>query len=346
MGENYIYVPENSVQKEFKCMVPMEGVVQQFFIDKAMGKSEGGDYGFKTIGEDSYSLDIPARKMEEKILQLIEIRADKTLPALNRTLDIHVGEGAVAKVLLCTHTMVFEEFLTEETINVTLEPGAMLDLVFMQNEHNKATHRTRTSLIQKGDSKLNMSIISLHGGLIENRISADLTEEHAECMLSGLYLLDRSQRFATDVFLRHSVPNCTSDQIFKGILDDQARADFSGLIYVAQDAQKTSAMQANHNLVISDDAKINTKPHLEIYADDVKCSHGATIGRMDEDSLFYLRSRGIDKKEATILQQLAFVHEVLARVKNPALIERLSSLVERRLRGEFSDCPDCSNNCC
>ena len=346
MGENYLYVPENSVANEFRCRVPMEGVVQQFLIDRAMGRSEGGEYGFRQVGDDRYALDIPARKMEEDILQLIAVRADKSNVRLDRTLDIHVAEGGVAKVLICSHTMEMQDFLTEETVNVKVDAGAVLDLVFMQNEHNKAVHNTKIVLDQKRDSRLNVSIISLHGGVIGNKITADLAEEHAECMLSGLYLVDRSQRYSTDVFLRHSVPNCTSDQIFKGIIDDKAVVDFSGLIYVAQDAQKTSAMQANHNLVISDDARINTKPHLEIYADDVKCSHGATIGRMDEDSLFYLRSRGIDKKEATILQQLAFVHEVLERVKNPALIERLSSLVERRLRGEFSECTNCSNNCC
>lgn len=142
------------------------------------------------------------------------------------------------------------------------------------------------------------------------------------------------------------MPDCISRQLFKGILDDESRATFTGRIVVAKDAQKTEAYQANHNLLISPSAKAYAQPQLEIYADDVKCSHGATSGRLDDNALFYMRSRGIGKQEAKLLQQLAFVYDVLENINNEQLRIRLSDLVESRLRGEFGHCTNCSMNCC
>ena len=136
------------------------------------------------------------------------------------------------------------------------------------------------------------------------------------------------------------------NQMFKGILDDEGVTKFYGGIVVAQDAQHTEAFQANHNLLISDTAKAYSKPQLEIYADDVKCSHGATVGRLNEDELFYMRSRGIPVEEAKLLQQKAFAFEVLQHITSEELRARMDSLVEKRLRGEFSKCRNCSKNCC
>ena len=144
----------------------------------------------------------------------------------------------------------------------------------------------------------------------------------------------------------HNVPECHSSQLFKGILDGESKTSFSGRIYVAKDAQKTEAYQANNNLLASKTAKAYTQPHLEIYADDVKCSHGATVGSLNEDELFYMRSRGIEKGEARLLQQQAFAYAVLEKVSNEHLRERLGSMVESRLRGEFSECSNCSKHCC
>ena len=142
------------------------------------------------------------------------------------------------------------------------------------------------------------------------------------------------------------VPRCHSSQLFKGILNNESKAFFSGKINVSKDAQKTEAFQANHNLLLSRKAKIYAQPQLEIYADDVKCSHGATSGRLDENALFYMRSRGIGAEEAKLLQQIAFVYDVLEKINNEQLQKRLQELVESRLRGEFSHCSNCSVNCC
>ncbi|MBQ2134034.1 MAG: SufD family Fe-S cluster assembly protein, partial [Bacteroidales bacterium] len=183
-------------------------------------------------------------------------------------------------------------------------------------------------------------------GEISNSIDIQLNGKGGECNVNGLYLADGNQRVSTKVNIFHNVPECHSSQLFKGILDGESKTSFSGRIYVAKDAQKTEAYQANNNLLASRTAKAYTQPHLEIYADDVKCSHGATVGSLNEDELFYMRSRGIAKDEAKLLQQQAFAYAVLEKVGNANLRERLHSMVERRLRGEFSECSNCSKHCC
>ena len=178
------------------------------------------------------------------------------------------------------------------------------------------------------------------------RTVCQLNGKGGECNLHGLYLAGGKQEISNRVNIYHNAGECKSNQLFKGILDGEAITRFSGTIYVEKGAQKTEAYQANNNLLASDGATAYTKPHLEIYADDVKCSHGATIGSLNEDELFYMRSRGISLDEAKLLQQQAFANATIEDIANPELRERLTSLVESRLRGEFSDCEKCDRHCC
>jgi Fe-S cluster assembly protein SufD len=186
----------------------------------------------------------------------------------------------------------------------------------------------------------------LHGGLIRNNINVLLNDEGCENNTYGLYLTDKSQHIDNYVFIDHAKPNCISRQLFKGVLDDIATGAFNGKILVRKDAQQTLAYQANNTILLTDDADFNTKPQLEIYADDVKCSHGATVGQLDKDALFYLRSRGINKKEAKLLLMYAFTHDVIHKIQVPALQERIQDLVDKRLRGELSRCNNCQMHCC
>ena len=181
---------------------------------------------------------------------------------------------------------------------------------------------------------LDLVFLSLHGGGLRNRIRVSLDGEKAVCNLGGLSVADGEERMDYDIVLTHQVPGCRSNQLFKSILSDRSQARFDGLIKVVPDAQQTEAYQANHNLLCSEEAKAETKPQLEIYADDVKCSHGATVGRLNPDELFYLRSRGIPYEEAQLLQQLAFVAEVLERISDRELREKMAEMVEKRLRGK------------
>jgi Fe-S cluster assembly protein SufD len=199
---------------------------------------------------------------------------------------------------------------------------------------------------QEKHSFFSCTVVTLHGGTIENHFEAALLGEQAECVLNGLFLCDGVQRVTSTAQVRHAVSSCRSRQLFKGILDDRAVGRFNGHIQVDKGAQKTEAMQENHNMLLTPAARMYIQPHLEIYADDVKCSHGATIGRIDENALFYLRSRGVSLPEAQFLQQFAFAHDVIERITLPPLRERIADLVGKRLRGELHPCAGCARHCC
>lgn len=169
--------------------------------------------------------------------------------------------------------------------------------------------------------------------------------EGAETNALGLFLEDKMQHVDNFTVIEHKAPNCHSNQHYKGVLDDMATGAFNGKIHVFPDAQKTEAFQSNNNILLTDTARMHTKPQLEIYADDVKCSHGATVGQLDEDALFYLQSRGIPRAESRLLLMDAFAHDVISRITHPSLQERISDLVSKRLRGELSRCNNCAMNC-
>ncbi len=332
---NYIYIPSLDISNEFRCRVPMEGTQQIFLVN---GSIQGTHKPFV--------LDIESGKSMKDLLQIIAIRTDGSDREISFDNNIHLGRESSGKLLLCSHTFSSESFITKENVNIHLEAHSDLDIVVMQNENNHSRHITNFAIKFEEGASLKMVFLTLHGGNIENNINISLDGKRASCLLNGLYLVDGRQILHNNINLVHNVPECSSKQLFKGILDDEAQAHFFGLINVVPGAQKTEAYQANHNLLLSNAAKVFSEPQLEIYADDVKCSHGATNGRLDEDGLFYLRSRGISLKEAALLQQQAFAIEVLDQISNPALRERMSKLTEQRLRGEFSDCKNCSKNCC
>ena len=335
MADNYIYAPVHNIEGGFRCRVPLKGSRQIFMID-------GGVQG------TGRPLDIRFEKgkLYEEALQVISIRTEKHPEDVSMKSRFHFEEGSSAKLILCSHTFADDPFRTDEKVDITVENGACADIVIMQNEHNRATHNTVYDIHLAEGASLKAVILTIHGGMIDNRMNISLDGPHADCDISGLYLVDGSQKVSNSLNVLHKVPECHSRELFKGILDNSATAYFSGLIHVFPDAQKTEAYQECHNLLLNRDARAFAQPQLEIYADDVKCSHGATNGRMNEDELFYMRSRGIPLKEAKVLQQLAFAYAVLDKISSQELKERMASLTERRLRGEFSDCNSCCRNCC
>ena len=219
---------------------------------------------------------------------------------------------------------------------ITLQPGETRELVVVQDEPGLAALEAEWEITLPAGTSLNMIFVSLRGADIRNRIDVALTGEHASCHLSGLYLPGEGERMGFDIRMVHQVPACHSTQLFKSMVAERGVADFYGLIRVVPDAQQTEAYQASHNLLLGETARAFTKPQLEIYADDVKCSHGATIGRLNEDELFYMRSRGIPVAEARLLQQMAFAAEVLEKISAPAQREQLLERVEGLLRSRFS----------
>ena len=217
---------------------------------------------------------------------------------------------------------------------ITLRPGESRELVIVQDQPGLDGQDAEWKITLPEGASLNMVLLSLQG-TVRNRLEVSLCGEGADCRLSGLYLASGDEHMDYDILLTHHVPGCRSQQLFKGMLSGRSVTHFDGLIRVVPDAQKTEAYQANHNLLLGDDARAHTRPQLEIYADDVKCSHGATVGRLNPEELFYLRSRGIRLAEARMLQQLAFAGEVIERISSKELRERLRGQVEERLRSAF-----------
>lgn len=181
------------------------------------------------------------------------------------------------------------------------------------------------------DEELSVLLIALPGVSADVSLKVDLNGEGARFALNGVGISTADEKIRVHVELRHNVPGCSSSQLFKNLVGGMALVDFYGRIIVAQDAQKTEAYQANHNLLLSETARVNTKPQLEIYADDVKCSHGATIGKLNEDEQFYMRSRGISLAEARFLQMISFVSPVFELVPEETERERLKNEVEAAL---------------
>ena len=228
---------------------------------------------------------------------------------------------------------------------ITLNENANLELYVLQNVSNEASVTREFKIRQLADSRLKIVVITFNGGDIRNSYHVDLDGEGADTQVYGLYLIDKKQYVENRLKVNHNVPNCTSNEKFKGILDDEAKGFFNGHVYVAKNAQKTDAQQNNSNILLTPTAKINTQPFLEIYADDVKCSHGTSTGQLDQEAMFYMRQRGISKANARILLMYAFAAEVSNHIGNEMLHEHIDDMIKRRLRGELSSCENCVLRC-
>jgi len=217
--------------------------------------------------------------------------------------------------------------LTNALTEIVVGENAQLDHYKEQDEGREAYHMSLTQIQLARASRFSSHAFTLGGAWTRNEINAVFTGEGAECTLNGLYRGDGRRLIDNHTFIDHAVPHCTSHELYKGVLDGQARSVFNGKIYVRQDAQKTDAKQTNKTLLLSEEATINAKPQLEIYADDVKCTHGATVGQLDEEALFYLRSRGLGLDEARNLLIYAFANDIVGRVRVDSLRERLEQIL-------------------
>jgi Fe-S cluster assembly protein SufD len=218
-------------------------------------------------------------------------------------------------------------YLTSAVAEIILDEGAILDHYKVQQEADTAFHVATTQAHLGRSSNFSQHNITLGGQLTRNDVNVYLGGEGGECTLNGLYMGGGEQLVDNHTRIDHAKPHCASHELYKGILDGKSRGVFAGRIYVHQDAQKTDAKQTNQTLLLSDDAIIDTKPQLEIFADDVKCTHGATVGQLDAESIFYLRSRGIGKDEARSLLTFAFANDIIGRIKIDGLREELEQLL-------------------
>ncbi|MFW6290237.1 MAG: Fe-S cluster assembly protein SufD [Mariniphaga sp.] len=294
---------------------------------------------------DGYFLYVPRNTRIEKPIQIVNILQSKNDAFVTQRNFIHIEEGAEVKLILCDHTMNLNRYLTNSVTEVFVGQNAALEYYTLQNQHNNSASLNSVFIHQEQDSTANTLYSTLHGGMIRNNLKFILDGENAEANLFGMAFIDRKQHVDNFTQVIHAKPHCQSNQIYKNVLDDESSGAFSGRIHVVRDAQKTNAFQRNNNLLLTDKANMQTKPQLIIDADDVKCSHGATIGQIDEEALFYLRARGIQEKMARLMMMNAFTHEVIQQVKVEPLRDRIDQLVDRRLRGEVARCHECAYNC-
>ncbi|MFA6704967.1 MAG: Fe-S cluster assembly protein SufD [Bacteroidales bacterium] len=282
---------------------------------------------------DNISLEIP--------LQILDvIKANEPISIESKSIII-VGEDSHIKLIYCDDTVNGNISSTESNINIFLENNSSLEYYKMENINNSSSIITNTNFVLANNAQLKTFWLSINGGNIKNNLNVSFEGEYSKADLNGLYLVDKEQVVDNVVSVSHNKPNCSSIQNYKGILDDSARAQFQGHIRVMKYASFTEAMQNNRNILLTDKAIVNTQPFLEIYNDDVKCSHGATVGQLDESAMFYMRSRGISERSARMLLMFAFCTEILSKASIEELVDKLQDIIKRRLHGELSSCENC-----
>lgn len=288
---------------------------------------------------------IPENVKPEKPIQLVNIYNPSGNSFVNIRNLIIAEKNSQLSLIHCDDSVNHQKTLSNIHTDVFLNENADITYFKLQNINNETTLINRIFCEQQSHSSLTFNQVSLNGGILRNDIFCNLNGSFSKADLSGLYLMDKSQHIDNQIFLHHSASNCTSNQCFKGILDDYASAVFNGHVLVDKGAQQTEAAQNCRNILLTDKAKVETKPFLEIYADDVKCGHGASVGQLDNEAMFYLRSRGISTENARILLMYAFAAEVIEKISIEPLRERYSDMIKRRLSGELTICANCVLNC-
>lgn len=306
-------------------------------------------HGFAQINtaffKDGLFIYVPDNVHVEETIQLIKmVNATQKLMINSRNLIV-LGKNSHLSFMHCDDSVNHQSSLINTVTEIFIDENASLDLYKLQNINDETSLINSTSVTQQRDSRLKVNVITLNGGVIRNELNVDLQGEGAEADLNGIYLMDKKQQVDNQVYVNHAKPNCNSFELFKGVLDEQSSAIFNGYVHVNKDAQKTNAFQRNNNILMTAEAKVDTMPFLEIYADDVKCSHGATVGQLDNEALFYLMQRGISQKDARMLLMYAFAAEVTDKIEIAPLRVSIEDMVKKRLRGELSICEKCVLHC-
>lgn len=293
------------------------------------------------LAQDGLCVYVPRHVKIDRAIQVINIlRADVDL-MVNRRVLIILEEGAEAKFLFCDHAADDRHFLSTQVIEAFVGANASLELNCLEETHAKNVRVSNVYIEQQADSRVNHNVITLHNGITRNRLDLTFVGEGAECHCHGGVIADKHQHVDNNTLIDHQVPHCTSNELYKYVLDDQATGAFAGRVLVREGAQKTTSQETNQNLVATREARMYTQPELEIYADDVKCAHGSTVGQLNDAALFYMQQRGISRDEARLLLEFAFIEEVIDKMELAPLRDRLHHLVEKRFRGELNKCEGC-----
>lgn len=337
------YVPELSVIRsvEKECIImPLEDAIKSEYkdlVNEHLGKSslfiKDGIHALNTsFIYSGVFIHVNKNQVLEHpvyLYHLSDTRNNHTL-AQPRSL-VYVDQSAKLQLIESFTTIGAMDSFTNGVMEIVVNTNAIVEYYKIQNDVVNASQVTTTHVRQIGKSYAHAVTISLDGGLIRNNMNIVMEAEGNEAHLYGLYLLKGNTHVDNHTLVDNTKPNCFSNEFYKGILDDNASGVFSGKIFVRPDAQKTNAYQSNKNILLSDNVTINTKPQLEIFADDVKCSHGCTIGQLDEEALFYLRTRGISKEHAQSMLLGAFAEDIVMQIKNEPLRNYVEKLIIDRL---------------
>lgn len=325
------------------CRVATEnpGLIERYYARMAKTEDDAITALNTMLAQDGLLVYVPKNVKLDRAVQVINIlRSDVDL-MVNRRVLIILEQGAEAKFLFCDDSADDRHFLTTQVIEAYVGENASLDLYCLEETHVKNTRVSNVYIEQQAYSRVNHNVITLHNGVTRNKLDLVFKGEGAECFANGCVIADKTQRVDNNTLIDHQVPHCTSNELYKYVLDDDAVGAFAGRVLVRHDAQKTNSQETNNNLVAAKTARMYTQPELEIYADDVKCAHGCTVGQLNDAAMFYMRQRGISEKDAKLLLEFAFVNEVIDKMELAPLRERLHILVEKRFRGELNKCEGC-----
>ena len=276
-------------------------------------------------------INIPKSKVLEKPIEIIYFTTGVQPVFVQPRNLVIVGENAHVQILERHQSLTEQPVLTNSVTEIFAQKRAIVDYYKLQNDAQTANLIDNTFAAQKQESRVAVHTFSFGGNLTRNNLNFHQQGERIDSTLKGVTIIGDKQHVDHYTLVDHAQPNCESHQNYKGIYDDRSTGVFNGKIYVEKIAQKTDAFQQNNNILLSDKATLNTKPQLEIFADDVKCSHGCTIGQLDETAMFYMQQRGIPKKEARALLMYAFTDEVISSVAIPDLKKKLQKLISMKL---------------
>lgn len=339
-----------SMQELFSLHTPYASLLEKYYARLAKTSDDAVTALNTMLAQDGMLIYVPKNVKVDRAIQVINIlKALSPLTShlspqnimVNRRVLIILEEGAELKMLFCDHTADDRNFLATQVIEAFVGENASLDLYCLEETHYKNVRVSNVYIDQQANSRVNHNVITLHNGITRNKLDLTFSGEGAECQCFGCVIADKQQHVDNNTLITHHVPHCTSNELYKYVLDDQAVGAFAGRVLVEHGAQKTSSQMTNQNLTATKEARMYTQPMLEIYADDVKCAHGSTVGQLNDAALFYMRQRGISLDEAKLLLQNAFINEVIDHMQLEPLRDRLHYLVEKRFRGELNKCAGC-----
>lgn len=319
-----------------------QAVLLQPYYNKLAGNSDSIAQFNTAFVQDGIVLYIPRNTEIEETIQIVSLLQTNVEMMSNRRLLIILEEGAKASLLMCDHSSTAQKSLSTQITEVFIGAGASLDIYEMEETSESNSRLAHLFVQQAADSHFNHCNITLTNGFTRNYVNVKLTGKGSDTNITGLAIGDRKQHIDNRTLVEHKTSHCTSNELYKYILDEESVGVFAGKMLIQPGAQQTISQQTNRNLCLTSCAHMYAQPQLEIYADDVKCSHGSTVGQLDESALFYMQQRGIPKEEARHLLMYAFAGEVIENIKIEALRDRLHMLVEKRFRGELNRCKGCS----